>query len=247
MTRRLFAATPLATSVLWAVALMIDGGPWDQGGAFLIGIGLIIPAVVAVVGTIVSHSRWARRLEYGVLIAGLGVALARPIDTIWVITVVMTLVGLVALSLPTSAEMTRRLESATGPPGMAVVVSLLLLCVPFTLGFASWTGTTWATLVVGISAPVTALWYSRVLPGGLYLCRYGWPALAVVMAPLQPMPAAIASATLGVLAGVVAQAGSVKVAFYPPRERGTAYPIPPELAPKEVLDAADLDERGRRR
>jgi hypothetical protein len=35
------------------------------------------------------------------------------------------------------------------------------------------------------------------------------------------------------------------VAFYPPRETGKAYPIPPELAPKEVLDAAEIDERGR--
>jgi hypothetical protein len=39
----------------------------------------------------------------------------------------------------------------------------------------------------------------------------------------------------------------VKVAFHPPRETGRVFPIPPELAPKEILDAADLDERGRPR
>jgi hypothetical protein len=39
----------------------------------------------------------------------------------------------------------------------------------------------------------------------------------------------------------------VRDAFYPPTETGSAYAIPPELTPPEILDAADLDERGRRR
>jgi hypothetical protein len=40
---------------------------------------------------------------------------------------------------------------------------------------------------------------------------------------------------------------SVKVSFHPPREVGSVFPIPPELAPSEIREAAHLDERGRAR
>ena len=59
--------------------------------------------------------------------------------------------------------------------------------------------------------------------------------------------AAVVSAGLGITIAIVARDPSVKVAFYPPRERGSVFPIPPELAPHEILEAADVDEKGKRR
>jgi hypothetical protein len=55
------------------------------------------------------------------------------------------------------------------------------------------------------------------------------------------------SAALGVLVAALAWDSSVRTAFHPPREAGSAYPIPPELAPKEILDEAGIDDRGRRK
>ena len=73
------------------------------------------------------------------------------------------------------------------------------------------------------------------------------PALAVGLAPTQPLLPAVVGAGAGVAIAMLAWHPSVKTAFHPPREIGTPHPIPPELAPTQVLDAADIDERGRPR
>ncbi len=105
----------------------------------------------------------------------------------------------------------------------------------------------WATLTVGLTAPLAALLYTRVFPGGLYVVRFVWPGIALVLAPLQTLPAAILSVALGLIVLVIAWHPSVKVAFHPPTESGSSYSIPPELAPQEILDAARIDDTGRRR
>jgi len=174
-------------------------------------------------------------------------AVARPTDFWWLAGIVVSVLAIVAINTAKAGELARGLPSATGPPDRAVVLLVSLILVPLSLGLLCWGGTSWATIVVGISAPLTALWYSRVLPGGYYVARYAWPAAALVLAFFQPLVVGIASACLGVYIAIVAAHSSVKVAFYPPTERGTAYPLPPELTPREVLDEADLDERGRRR
>jgi hypothetical protein len=126
-----------------------------------------------------------------------------------------------------------------------VLAPLILLFVPTILGLGAWDGPTWATLAIALSAPVAAAWYARVLPGGLVVLRLAWPLTALALAAFQPVYATLASITLAILVAVLAWHPEVKVAFHPPRETGSVYPIPPELAPKEVLDAARLDERGR--
>jgi hypothetical protein len=60
-------------------------------------------------------------------------------------------------------------------------------------------------------------------------------------------PTAFVSAALGLIVGILAWDRSVKTSYHPPREVGTTFPIPPELAPEEVLDAAEIDDKGRRR
>ena len=92
---------------------------------------------------------------------------------------------------------------------------------------------------------MTALWFARVFPGGLYAVRILWPALAIGLSFTQWWAPAIVSVISGAAVAVLAWHPSVGVAFHPPREVGTVYPIPPELAPREVLDSAELDEHGR--
>jgi hypothetical protein len=46
---------------------------------------------------------------------------------------------------------------------------------------------------------------------------------------------------------VTAWGSSVKASYHPPREVGTTFPVPPELAPAEVLDAAEIDDTGKPR
>jgi hypothetical protein len=241
----LASSAPLLAVVLWVVALVVDPGPLAPWSVFLVGLGMLESATVGVIGVIVVGGRWAWRTVMATLALTLALAVIRPIDALWVVSLGVTVVAAVLYLLPVVGDGVRKLPSATGPPWRAVLAPLVLLAVPSILGLAAWEGPTWATLVIALTAPVTALWYSRVLPGGLFVLRVGWPLIALALAAFQSVYATLASVALGIFTAVLAWHPDVKVAFHPPRETGRVYPIPPELAPKEVLDAARLDERGR--
>jgi hypothetical protein len=241
------SATPLIASVLWVAALLAEPGALAAGSVLLIGVTLLALSSVAVVGMVLSGGRWARLTAFEVVACCATVAVIRPIDLMWVVALAATAVALAALFSGSVVSSIRRLPAAAGPPERAVVVPLALLSFPFVVGLAAWEDPTPATLVVGLTAPVAALWFARVLPGGLLGVRAVWPTMAVGLALIQDPAPAVASALTGALIAALAWGRSVKVAFHPPRETGTSFPIPPELAPREVLDAARLDEKGRPR
>lgn len=241
----LLAITPLVAALTWAIALALDSGPFAAGSVLLMMVGILSLATVGMVGLTVAGGRWAHRTSLMALAAMLVIAIPRPIDVLWAIALTATALAAVALLSPPLTGAIRRLPAATGPPVRAVLIPLLLIGFPFPLGLAAWEGPTPATMVVGLTAPLAALWFARVFPGGLLAVRILWPALAVGLAFPQALGPAVVSLCGGVVVAFLAWHPSVSVAFHPPRERGTVYPIPPELAPREVLDSADLDDRGR--
>jgi hypothetical protein len=224
---------------------MVDSAGRDEGSILLMGLGLLIGGVVSVAGLVVSGGRWSRWLGLAVTVACALVALIRPIDAMWVVATLLTALGVAALNLPGVTERVRKLPAATGPPTRAVISPLILLAAPFVIGIASTGATEWPALTVGLSAPLVAFLYARVVPGGLWAMRIVWPLLAVVLAWPMGGLAGVMSAALGVAVATAAWHPSVKVAYSPPREVGSTYPIPPELTPPEILDAARLDDRGR--
>lgn len=247
MKAPLLAGTTLLSALVWGIALLVDPGPWRPAPVFLLVAGLLMMATVATVGMVVVGGRWAHRLGLAALGLSLMPAVLRPLDPIWALAVLTTAVALVALLSPTVTRAIRKLPSASGPPPRAITPALLLLATPALLALVGNDAAPWALLVVGLAAPNAALLYSRVIPGGLLAVRLVWPVLALALSPLLGVPAGILSALLGLSVGILAWDQSVKASYHPPREVGTTFPIPPELAPKEVLDAAEIDERGRRR
>ena len=245
MTIPLLACTPLIAALLWAAALGVDSGYFAPGSVLLIVTGLLALATVGMVGVTVTGGRWAHRTLLLVVAAMLLLAVLRPIDAVWVVALVGTVLAGVALFSPALTAGLRKLPAASGPPIRAVILPLVLLGLPYLLGIAAWDDASPGSLIVGLSAPVAALWFVRVFPGGLLVVRMFWPALAIGLAFAQWLAPAIVSVVSGITVAVLAWHPSVAVAFHPPREAGTVYPIPPELAPREVLDSADLDERGR--
>ncbi len=243
----LAAATPLLSALLWTAALLVDPGPLAPGSVLLVGLGLLETATVSVVGMIMTGGRWARRLAVAGAAPALAVGAIRPIDVIWIVALAATGVTVVSLFTRGMSAAMRRRPAAAGPPARAVILPLALILFPALLGLAAWDNPTTATMIVGLSAPIAAMWYSRVLPGGLFVIRVLWPALAIGLAATQSRVPGLVSALTGLAVAVLAWHPSVRLAFHPPREVGTSYPIPPELAPKEVLDAAKLDEQGKPR
>jgi hypothetical protein len=213
----------------------------------MVGVGLLTMATIAVIGMILVGGRWALRSGLASVAAGLVIAVIRPVDPIWFVALSGSVFAGVLLFLPVVTDRIRKLSSATGPPIRAVLLTVLLAATPFAIGLAAWDHEAAATIVVGLTAPVAALWYSRVLPGGLFAVRFAWPLLALGLAAFQPLPVALVSAVIALAVLVMAWHHEVKVAFHPPRETGRVYPIPPELAPMEVRDAAEIDESGRPR
>lgn len=230
----------------WTVALIVDPTPLEAVPALLTGIGLVCMSTVAIVGMVAVGGRWAHRLGLASLGLTVVLAIVRPVDFMWYLAVGLTAFGFVALLSPTLTRSIRRLPSASGPPPRAVAPALLLLATPAILGMLGNEAEPWALTIVALSAPCVALLYSRVFPGGLLAVRLIWPLLAVALSRWLGSWAGSAAVALAVAVSAVSWHRSVKASYHPPRETGTSYPIPPELAPPEVLDAAEIDDKGRR-
>ena len=241
------AATTLLSALAWTLALVLDGTPWTTAPVLLIGVGLLASATVATIGMVVVGGRWAHRLGLSAVAMGAVVAIGRPIDPMWIAATIASAAALLALLSPALTTTIRTLPSASGPPPRAIAPALILLVTPAVLGFVGNEATPWALLVVGLTAPSAAFLYSRVIPGGLLVIRVLWPALALALTPLLGWVAGGVAAAIAVVVAVTAWGQAVKASYHPPREVGTTFPIPPELAPPEVLDAAQIDEKGRRK
>jgi hypothetical protein len=241
----LLAGATVLAALAWTVALLVDGTPFQTASVLLIGLGLASMATVAMVGMVVVGGRWAHRLGLAVIVVTAALAVVRPTDVAWVVATLTSALALGALLSPALLSTIRGLPSASGPPPRAVAPALLLLATPCLLGLAGADATSWALLVVGISAPVAAFVYSRVLPGGLLAVRLVWPALAIGLSPLLGWWAGVLTVVIAVVVAAISWGSSVKASYHPPLETGTALPIPPELAPREVLDAAQIDDTGR--
>lgn len=238
---------PLVAAIGWTVALIVNAEPLGQAGSLLAGLGLLILAAVSVIGMTITGGRWAHRLGMLSVAAGLVIAAIRPIDVAWFFALAASALAGASLFMPQVTRRIRRLPAAAGPPQTTVVVTLGLLSVPFVLGVLSESSEPWALLTVGLSAPVSAFAFARVIPGGLIGIRVVWPLLSLSLAPFLDLSAAVAAVLTSLAVAVLAWRSEVKAAFHPPRESGSTYPIPPELVPGDVLDAADIDDRGRRR
>jgi hypothetical protein len=241
------ASTILVASLLWAIALALDPTPLGSAPASLLSVGLVVDSTVAMVGMIVVGGRWAHRLGGAVALMTAAVAVIRPVDTIWALGVAATAVSVIALASPGLTRGIRKLPTATGPPPRVVAVPLLLLVVPCLLGLTGVDATVWALFAVGLSGPVAAFAYSRVVPGGLLAVRLLWPALALGLAPLLGLVCGVISVVLAIVVLTLSWHPLVKTSFHPPQETGSTFPVPPELIPKDVLDAAEIDDKGRPR
>lgn len=245
MKSSVLKALTLLAALVWTAALVVDPGPLEPVPSVLVGFGLLATATVAVVGMVVVGGRWAHRLALASLAITVILGVIRAVDILWVAGVVSTAVAFAALCSPPILSTIRKLPSASGPPPRAVLPPLILLLAPALLGFGGNEAEPIPLLVVGLSAPLAAFLYSRVLPGGLLAIRILWPLLAVALSPLLGWWAGSLAVVVAGTVAIIAWDTSVKASYHPPREVGSTFPIPPELTPPEIRDAAGIDEKGR--
>ena len=247
MKTALMAAAPLGVVLAWLAALAMDPGRLGPSAVVLVATGSVALASVSTVGMVVNRSRWARRTGWLPVLIGGGLALSRDLDPAWIVAVAVTFAAAVTLGGRGLDPLVRRLPAAAGPPSRAVVVPLLLLTTPALLGLAGGRAAGAPTVMVGLTSLAVAIWFARALPGAVITVRYLWPLLALTLTPAQPLLPAVLSAVAAAAVATTSWHPSVKAAVHPPYQRGKAIPIPPELTPPNVLDAAEVDERGRPR
>ena len=240
------SAIPIVAVLVWVAAIIVEPGDYEPASIALIGIGWLLLGTVGTVGLVLVGGRWAKWTLVVVLATTLIVSLSRALDWVSLVGLAATTTGLIVLLGPTRAPLARRLPSAMGPPVEAVLVILLGLAMPLAMGLVPYEPNT-AVVVFAAVIPLLSFLYSRTVRGGLVAVRLGVPFVAIGAALLMPLPHGVTAVALAFAITYVAWSKEVSVAFRPPVERGSAYPIPPELVPKEILEGAQIDERGRRK
>lgn len=239
-----FVATALLLSTAaWTVVLGASQHP--EIAVILMAVPLWVASVVSVTGMLLARARWARRLGLAVTAAQAAAGVLSGPGVWWGIALVLSASTAVALGGPWLDGIIRGRPSAAGPPTRAVLLPLVLIGVPFFLGIAQGEGA--LEIVVGVAALASAFWFIRALPGALAVVRVLWPGLALAVAVPLGWPTGAVSAAAAIAVLGLAWHPTVRNAVHPLIESGSRVPIPPELAPREILDAADIDDTGRPR
>ncbi len=229
------------------IGLIVDPEPSAPIAVTLVGTGLWTLGTAGVIGMTISRSRWAYLTAWMVILAVGVLAVITPIGVFWAISVALgaaTAVGLIGLG---ARSIVRGRPAASGPPVAAVAVPVVMAATPLLLGFSSWSDAGWLELVIGVSGPLVALWFMKTLPGALIMARVLWPACLLGAAPWMEPTSMVTTTAIAVVVALAAWRPEVKTSVRPLTTRGSRVPIPPELAPRDVLDSAGLDDRGRRK
>ena len=242
------AATIVPASLGWALVLAFGSGPFVVSAAVLLATDLLILGTVVAVGVVLSRGRWTRRSAFGLLGGQAVLGVFFEVDGWWIAAVLLTVISIGAVAGPWLNGWLRKLPGVDGPSsrvvslnlGLIALPALVAVCAPGDIPVGGW-------LLSGFG--LGAAWaYSQAWLPALWAVRIGLPVLGVVAAAPLAWPGALALGLGVVVLTALAWAPDVHQAFFP----GTAtpvhlIPIPPELAPPEVLDAAGLDDGGRPR
>jgi hypothetical protein len=241
----LASALILLGAFIWGAALVLGPGPWDSEAAGVGAAGLLAVATLATVSILVESSRLGYRLAWGLVAAETMVAVLHPISTLWLMGVIALTGAGLALAEPSLGGWVRRQPQPAPIPAAALTLCLVLLAAGPVVALAS------PHRPVGILPLLTAgnwlvlLWYVRRRPGREWVPRTLIPLFAL-SGLLLPSPARWGWLILQMGAAAAAWRKGARLAVRPLLERGHPVPIPPELAPAEVLEAARIDRSGRR-
>jgi len=242
----LVAATVVLASLGSALVLVFGSGPLAVSSATLLAADLLILATVIAVAIALSRGRWTRRAAFLLLGGQAGLGVFFEADGWWIGAVLVTALGIGAVAGPWLGSWLRKLPRADGPPPKAVVLSLGLVGLPALVAVTAPAGVPmggWLLSGFGLSA---AWAYSQAWLPALWATRGGLPLLGAAAVVGLSWPGVL---VLGL--GVAALTG---LSWSPEVHQATMsqaaipvdlVPIPPELAPADVLEAAGLDDRGR--
>jgi hypothetical protein len=248
MKRAIATSAALLTATLVWGGLVVGGrGPWAVDAAAVMAAGLLVLATVAIVGMLVAAARWGRVLALVVAATGPATAVAVPVDAVWVAGLAFSAAAIYGLAGNATLGVIRTLPAAGGPTPRVVAFTLSLVAIPTVVAAISPAGLAGGEWTVIAAAAVTAGLYAKATPAALLAVRLVFPVATLAAAVATGIPRGLAWVTIGAGIGAFGWTKEARVAVRPLVERGRAVPMFPEMVPPDILDAAGLDERGRRR
>lgn len=240
------AAAMFASAAIWA-GIASSTTTYADSSAIVLGAGILVVVSVAIVGMVAGSARWALRMGIAVSSSMIALGVVFPLS-MWS-GAGMALAGIAVAGLGGTAfdPLIKQRSSADGPPARAVVLPLLLLVAPPIWAVSAPEGLGVATLLAVALSWICAVWYMKALPGALTVVRFALPVGFAIAVPPSGIPLGLLIGLTGVGATALAWSVDARIAVHPLAEPGTTVPIPPELAPRDILDAAGIDDRGRRK
>lgn len=241
----LTTAALLLSSLAAAVVLTGSSAVWTNGSGVMIGVGHLMLTAVTIVAALVGAARWA--VTTGIaLVAALAVpAVVHPIGPAWVVMVTaggLALTGLLGTGLRGTV---RQRPSADGPPRKASALTLGMLAIPLVIGGTQPAGVDASDWLLTTATLALAIWYSQARPSAVWAVRLLLPVMAITAAIILPLPLGLVAVVVYSVLAWLAWSVDARIAVIPLASPGRSVPIPAELAPGEILDAAGLDSRGR--
>jgi hypothetical protein len=241
------SAALTAAAALAAVRLVVDPEPFAADAAGLLAAAVLVLALVAVTGILLSRGRWSRVLAAACAAGLVALAAAAPLDLLGVAAVLAAGVALGGAAGPwLNRAWLRHRPSSEGPPPAAVALLLGLLAVPVVTALARPGGLGPVDWVLAGAGPVLAWGVGRAWAPALWATRLALVPLGVAAWVAGGLPGGAIESAYTVVVASAAWTRQVGIAVAPIAPvRARRVPFPPELVPAEVLEAAGLDRSGR--
>jgi hypothetical protein len=238
------AAVVVTTTIGFGWALASSPGSLETVAVAACTTSLTVLSLSSAAGMLLSRGRWARWVAVVVPTSWTLVAGAAGHRGGWIFAG-LGAAAIVSLAAgPGSRGWIRSRPAAHGPPPSSVVLLLSLVGYPIVVALSD-PGSPWSTVATA-AVLVAAAIYSRGGVLGTYTMRAF--VIAAVVAAVAGSPRSLGPAVAGIAIVVLSWRPTIAQAAAPLLPvPGSGYRIPAELTPPEILDAAGLDERGRKR
>ena len=231
------AAVTVLAPLVFAAQLGLDPDPFADGPATALTAGLVVFALIAVTGLLLSRGRWSRNLSIGLSISQIGLFVSIGFKPLSTTAAFLAALSITSLTGPWLTGWIRLRPAADGPDPRAVSLAIGTIALLPGTALASPAGFTWQHILFVIVAPVMALAYSQASIAALWVLRLGLMPFSVIAISASPLIGASYLAVHVIVLTVIAWSKETMLAVRPLLERS--------LGPRSARPPTSLEKSKR--
>ena len=182
----LITALVFAAAAAWSMHLAVAPDPFALSSAAALAIGLLVYALIAVAGLLLSRGRWSKNLAIGVIASTVILAVTLDPGAWYIAGLTLSALAIVGLTGPWLTGWVRRLPAAEGPATKAILLVFGALSLVPALGVASPAGLEFPHGVLGGAGVLLAWGYARAEVWALWGLRVALPFVAIGAVVVSP-------------------------------------------------------------